>query len=87
MAAPTPQSLTMAGQGKLPKLPVPPLKETLDRYLRALEGLQDHDEHDKTREAVKEFLDSGIGPNVQQRLVDYAAGKFRCVSLFSPNHC
>lgn len=31
---------TFAQQSKLPKLPVPPLKDTCERYLRALKGLQ-----------------------------------------------
>lgn len=30
----------MAYQSKLPHLPIPPLKDTMERYLRALEGLQ-----------------------------------------------
>jgi hypothetical protein len=32
--------VTLRYQDKLPKLPIPPLDVTLDRYLRALEGLQ-----------------------------------------------
>lgn len=39
-AAPPPVGRTMAGQDKLPKLPIPPLADTMKRYLRALEGLQ-----------------------------------------------
>lgn len=31
---------TFAQQSKLPKLPVPPLKDTCERYLTALKGLQ-----------------------------------------------
>lgn len=31
---------TMANQDKLPHLPIPPLEETMQRYLKALEGLQ-----------------------------------------------
>lgn len=32
--------ITMAHQDKLPHLPIPPLDDTMKRYLRALEGLQ-----------------------------------------------
>lgn len=30
----------MANQEKLPHLPIPPLEDTMKRYLKALEGLQ-----------------------------------------------
>jgi hypothetical protein len=32
--------ITMKGQDKLPHLPIPPLEDTMKRYVRALEGLQ-----------------------------------------------
>lgn len=35
-----PAGKTFQGQGMLPKLPVPPLEDTMRRYVRALEGLQ-----------------------------------------------
>lgn len=38
--APSKQGRTFALQHKLPRLPVPPLKDTCERYLRALQGLQ-----------------------------------------------
>ena len=50
------ESRTFAGQSKLPKLPIPPLEETCQRYLRALEPLQDEEEHEATKAAVAEFL-------------------------------
>ncbi|KAJ3815914.1 acyltransferase ChoActase/COT/CPT [Lentinula aff. lateritia] len=62
---------TFASQGKLPKLPVPPLEETCRRYLRALEGLQDPEEHTKTKEVVREFLENE-GPEIQKKLLDWA---------------
>ena len=37
---PTNGGRTFSLHHKLPKLPVPPLKDTCDRYLRALQGLQ-----------------------------------------------
>ena len=58
----------------LPKLPVPKLEDTCKRYLRALEGLQDEEEHERTKAVVKEFLDSGEGAKWQKRLEEYNNG-------------
>ena len=60
----------------LPTLPIPPLEDTCRRYLRALEGLQEPDEHARTKMAVEEFLD-GDGPRIQARLKSWAATKAR----------
>ncbi|TRM57146.1 acyltransferase ChoActase/COT/CPT [Schizophyllum amplum] len=79
--APVPlDSKTFRGQSKLPKLPVPPLEETCQRYLRALEGLQDEEEHAATKAAVEEFLSEhdeatgkgGEGKKLQSQLLDWA---------------
>jgi carnitine O-acetyltransferase len=58
----------------LPKLPVPKLQDTLKRYLRALEGLQDEDEHARTKSVVQDFLSSGEGERWQRRLEEYNKG-------------
>jgi carnitine O-acetyltransferase len=63
-----------ASKTSLPKLPIPPLKDTCARYLRSLEGLQDEEEHEKTKSVVKEFLESGEGDKWQKRLVEYGEG-------------
>lgn len=60
----------------LPPLPIPPLEDTRRRYLRALEGLQEPDEHARTEKAVEEFL-NGDGPRIQARLERWAANKAR----------
>ena len=60
----------------LPTLPIPPLEDTCRRYLRALEGLQEPDEHARTKKAVEEFL-NGDGPRIQARLKSWAAKKAR----------
>jgi len=65
---------TFINQGKLPKLPIPDLEDTCRRYLRALEGLQDKEEHEATKSAVAEFL-HGDGPRVQERLKTWASTK------------
>lgn len=70
---------TLAYQEQLPKLPIPPLEETCNRYLRALEGLQDEKEHEITKQTVKEFLETD-GPKLHEMLVEYARDKARSVS-------
>lgn len=70
---------TFAYQDKLPKLPIPPLEDTCNRYLRALEALQDEKEHAATVAAVKEFLETD-GPMLHEMLKDYAKDKARLVS-------
>ena len=76
-----PKARTFARQHELPKLPVPPLEDTLKRYLRALEGLQDEYEHEETKIAVHAFLHEE-GPDLQERLKVWAQGKARQVSHY-----
>ncbi len=65
---------TFTNQAKLPKLPIPDLEDSCRRYLRALESLQDKDEHESTKRAVADFL-HGDGPRVQERLKVWASTK------------
>ncbi|ORY23803.1 acyltransferase ChoActase/COT/CPT [Naematelia encephala] len=58
----------------LPKLPVPKLEDTCKRYLRALEGLQDAEEHSRTKAVVEDFVKSGEGARWQKRLEEYNQG-------------
>lgn len=67
---------TFEASKKLPTLPIPPLEDTCRRYLRALEGLQEPDEHARTKRAVEKFL-SGEGPQIQERLRSWSANKAR----------
>ncbi|BGP28109.1 carnitine O-acetyltransferase [Rhodotorula toruloides] len=67
-----PTGKTFAGQDSLPRLPIPPLGDTMKRYVKALEGLQSSSEHERTKEIVGEFLKKE-GPKLHQRLVDYAS--------------
>ncbi|GAA5828545.1 hypothetical protein JCM11251_000843 [Rhodosporidiobolus azoricus] len=71
---PFPPGKTFAGQEALPKLPIPPLEDTMKRYLKALEGLQSHSEHARTEAVVQDFLQNE-GPELHERLKDYAASK------------
>ena len=58
----------------LPKLPVPKLEDSCRRYLRALQGLQDEEEHERTKAVVQDFLSSGEGAKWQTRLEEYNRG-------------
>lgn len=76
-----PKNRTLAYQGKLPKLPIPPLADTCRRYLKALEGLQDEEEHAATKIAVQRFLENE-GPGLQEQLVEYAKDKSSYIEEF-----
>ena len=56
-----------AHQRSVPRLPIPPLGETLERYLRAAQPLQTLEEHAATRAAVAQFFDTD-GPGLQRLL-------------------
>ena len=71
---------TLAFQDKLPKLPIPSLEDTCNRYLRALEALQDEKEHANTKAVVKQFLETD-GPVLHGILEEYAKDKARFVLL------
>lgn len=71
-----PGSRTFAAQDSLPKLPIPPLEESLQRYLRALEGLQDPKDHERTQRAVEDFLHNE-GPRAQEKLRQWEENKAR----------
>ncbi|KIY72039.1 acyltransferase ChoActase/COT/CPT [Cylindrobasidium torrendii FP15055 ss-10] len=78
-----PTGKTFASQEKLPKLPVPPLEDTCKRYLRALEALQDPEEHKATQAAVRDFLeDEEQGPRIQKKLEEWALEKASYIEDF-----
>ncbi|KAF9956374.1 Carnitine O-acetyltransferase mitochondrial [Modicella reniformis] len=56
------------GQNELPSLPVPPLDQTLARYLESIRPLTTDEEYDRTVQAVKQFKESSLGPALDQRL-------------------
>ena len=73
--------VTFSAQDKLPKLPIPDLEATCKKYLVALDPLQTAREHADTERAVYEFL-RGEGPELQEKLKQYATGKSSYIEQF-----
>lgn len=63
----------MRFQHTLPNLPVPPLQQTMDKYLRVVGPLLNHGEMEKTRKYVEEFRKSGGTGEVLQNLLERRA--------------
>ena len=62
--------ITFAAQHKLPKLPLPSLESSCQRYLEALKPLQAAEEQEASAAAVQNFL-RGEGPILQAQLKEY----------------
>ncbi|KAI8145864.1 acyltransferase ChoActase/COT/CPT [Fennellomyces sp. T-0311] len=60
-------------QNNLPKLPVPALSATMQKYLKTVKAVSGEEEYKRTEEAVKEFQTSGVGAKLQERLVKHAS--------------
>lgn len=73
--------VTFAHQDKLPKLPIPDLAASCERYLAALKPLQSAREHSETKQAVQEFL-NGEGPELNEKLKRYAEGRTSYIEQF-----
>ncbi|KAL7322497.1 carnitine O-acetyltransferase yat1 [Mucor circinelloides] len=72
---------TFKFQDKLPKLPIPELEITAEKYLAALQPLQTPEEHVETKLAVQEFLQRD-GPELQAKLQTYATDKSSYIEEF-----
>ena len=75
------KGVTYAEQENLPKLPIPELEQTIEKYLIALRPLQSRQDHHDTEIAVKEFLENE-GPELQSRLKKYASDKTSYIEQF-----
>jgi hypothetical protein len=58
-------SVTFGSQPELPRLPIPSLDETLNKFLQHLQALQDEEERQEAQEIVLEFM-KGDGPKLQK---------------------
>lgn len=68
-------------QASLPRLPVPPLQQSLEKYLRAVQPLVSDAEFKRTHRVVEEFgMKSGIGEKLQKALEDRAKTRDNWVS-------
>ncbi|KAK4630942.1 putative mitochondrial carnitine O-acetyltransferase [Fulvia fulva] len=73
--------ITFAAQDKLPKLPIPDLEATCQKYLESIDPLQDAREHHDSERAVQEFLRTD-GPALQAKLKAYSEGKSSYIEQF-----
>ena len=68
-------------QASLPKLPVPPLQQSLQKYLKAVRPLVNDAEFKRTHKVVEEFgMKNGIGEKLQKALEDRAKTRDNWVS-------
>ncbi|KAK9454078.1 hypothetical protein V1511DRAFT_461297 [Dipodascopsis uninucleata] len=76
-----PQGITFAHQAELKKLPVPPLEDTITRYLACVKNLQSPREHEETKAAAAKFL-KNEGPLLQDMLIQYASSRSSYIEQF-----
>jgi Choline/Carnitine o-acyltransferase len=62
--------ITFSAQSQLPRLPIPTLEETMEKFPKVLEALQDARQQEETERIVREFLEAD-GPVLQEALLEY----------------
>jgi carnitine O-acetyltransferase len=62
--------ITFANQDELPRLPIPSLAETLNKFLQFLEALQTKQQKQEAQQVVLEFIQRD-GPKLQELLIAY----------------
>ncbi|KAG8551810.1 hypothetical protein GDO81_004281 [Engystomops pustulosus] len=56
---------------ELPKLPVPPLQQTMDMYLKCMKHLVSEEQYKKSKAIVEKFImPGGVGEMLQQKLLE-----------------
>ncbi|EEH17958.2 hypothetical protein PABG_00521 [Paracoccidioides brasiliensis Pb03] len=73
--------ITFANQDSLPRLPIPDIENTCNRYLEILAPLQTVKEQEDTKAAVNDFL-KYEGPELQDKLRNYANSKSSYIEQF-----
>ncbi|KAM4636173.1 choline O-acetyltransferase [Discoglossus pictus] len=63
--------LSSEDEEALPKLPVPPLQQTMDMYLRCMRHLVTEEQYRKSKANIEKFLaPGGLGETLQQKLLE-----------------
>lgn len=75
-------SLTYKGQAALPRLPIPTLEETLQKFQRTVEPLLDEKGREEAAREIEKFR-TVDGPVVQKALVEYEKAGFEAGTLGS----
>ena len=69
-------------QKPLPKVPVPELKETLNKYLQCIKPTVSDEQYACTQKFVDEFgKTGGLGEYLQRKLIEYAESRDNWVSM------
>ncbi|KAI4470727.1 carnitine o-acyltransferase [Holotrichia oblita] len=55
-------------QGSLPKLPLPSLRSTIERYMQSVRPLKDYENYERIKN-MSESFEKGIGPKLQRYLI------------------
>ena len=72
-----------AFQKPLPKVPVPELKETLNKYLQCIKPIVSDEQYACTQKCVDEFgKTGGLGEYLQRKLIEYAETRENWVSIW-----
>lgn len=69
-----PKKVMMSMEPNLPNLPVPPLEQTMEKYITALEPLLFDNEYENTKKVVADFKKTGgVGEQLQNKLLEKAS--------------